>query len=50
LCRHDHETSFGREVAMVFGFSWLVEKMMNGNGQGIKRIVVKVDIVKNDNN
>ena len=30
---------------MVFGFSWLAEEMMNGHGQGIRKIVVKVEFV-----
>jgi hypothetical protein len=42
----DHETSFVREVAMVFGFSWLAEKVMSKRKeQGIKLIVVNVEIV-----
>ena len=43
----DHETSFIREVAMVLGFSWLAEKVMNKRKeQGIKLVVVKVEIVE----
>ena len=34
---------------MVFSFSWLAEKMMNGHGQGIRKIVVKVEFVSFDN-
>jgi len=30
---------------MVFSFSWLVEKMMNRHGKGIRKIVVKVEFV-----
>jgi len=33
---------------MVFGFSWLVEEMMNGHGKLIREIVLRVDIVRND--
>ena len=50
LCRHIHKASYNREVAVVFSFSWLAEKMMNGNGKGIRKTIVKVDIVINDNN
>ena len=32
---------------MVSHFSWLAKKMMNGHGQGIRKIVVKVEFVKN---
>ena len=31
---------------MDFGFSWLVEEMMNVDGKGIRKIVIKVEIVK----
>jgi hypothetical protein len=34
--RHVYKTSTVREVAVVFGFSWLAEKVMNGLGQGIR--------------
>jgi hypothetical protein len=34
-----------RDAAMVFSFSWLAEEMMNGHGQGIRKIVVKVEFV-----
>ena len=39
--------------AMVFGFPWLAEKVMNkrrSKEQGIKLIVVKVEIVENGDN
>ena len=45
LGRHICETSYSREPAMVFSFSWRVEEMMNGHGQGIRKIVVKVEFV-----
>jgi hypothetical protein len=46
LQRQDHETSFIREVVVVFGFSWLAQKVMTKRKeQGIKLIVVKVEIV-----
>jgi len=32
---------------MMFSFSWLAEKMMNRHGQGITKIVVKVEFVGN---
>jgi hypothetical protein len=35
LCRHVHETSIVREVAMVLGFSWLAGKVMNKFGHDI---------------
>ena len=31
---------------MVFSFSWLAEEMMNGHGQGTRKIFVKVEIVE----
>jgi len=31
---------------MVFSFSWLAEKMMNQHGQGIRKIVVKVEFLE----
>jgi len=44
--RRDYETRFIREVAVVPGFSWLVEKVMNKRKeQGIMLIDVKVEIV-----
>jgi len=46
LCRHIHEASHSREAAMVFGFSRLAKEMMNGHGQGIRKIVVKVEFVE----
>jgi hypothetical protein len=30
---------------MVFSFSWLAKRMMNRHGQGIRKIVVKVEFV-----
>ena len=30
---------------MVFSFSWLAKRMMNGHGKGIGKIVVKVEFV-----
>ena len=46
MCRHVHETSFFREAMMVSGFSWLAEKMNIIKKQGIRLIVVKVEIVE----
>lgn len=46
LCRHIHEASYNGEVAVVFGFSWLVEETMNGNGKGIRKNNFKVDFVE----
>ena len=46
-CRYIHEASFSIEAEMVSRFSRLAEKMMNGHGQGIRKIVVKVEFVKN---
>jgi hypothetical protein len=41
-----YETSFIREVAVVLGFSWLAEKVMNKRKEkGIRLIVVKGEIV-----
>ena len=45
LCRHIHKASYSREVAMVFSFSWLAEKMMNRYGKRIRKIIVKVEFV-----
>jgi hypothetical protein len=47
LCaRHAHATSIVREVVVVFGFSWLAEKVMiKFVGKDIRQIVVKVEIV-----
>jgi len=36
LCRCVYKTNTFREVAMVFGFSWLAEKVMNGIEKGIR--------------
>ena len=45
-CRYIHEASYSREAEMVSRFSRLAEKMMNGHGKGIRKIVVKVEFVK----
>jgi hypothetical protein len=46
LCRHVYTTNFVREIAVEFGFSWFVGKVMiEFFGQGIRKIVVKVEIV-----
>jgi hypothetical protein len=43
LCIHAHATNVVKEVVVVFGFSWLVEKVMiEFVGKDIKQIFVKV--------
>jgi hypothetical protein len=44
--KQDYETNFIREVAMVLGFFWVAEKVMNKRKEkGISVIVPKVEIV-----
>jgi hypothetical protein len=42
----NHETSLIREAAVMLGFSWFAEKVMNKRKEkGIRLIVFKVEIV-----